>query len=78
MSTEAATFQRRIRSRQGAWHRAFIRPNYLRRFRLFGERSDWDEAILAQEEWIERMCIGVIIVAALYFIPPVLTILFLR
>ena len=41
------------------------------------EESDWDEVILAQEEWINRMCIGVIIVAALYFVPPVLTILFL-
>ncbi len=75
MTTEAATFQRRIR-RQAAWHKAFTRPNYLRRFRYFVEKSDWDEVILAQEEWINRMCIGVIIVAALYFVPPVLTILF--
>jgi hypothetical protein len=78
MTTEAATFQRRIRRSQGVWHNAFIRPNYLRRFRYFIEKSDWDDVILAQEEWIDRMCIGVIIVAALYFIPPVLTILFLR
>jgi len=77
MSTEAVTFQRRWR-RQGAWHKAFTRPSYLRRFRTFIERSDWDDVLRAQEEWINRMCIGVIIVAALYFIPPVLTILFLR
>ncbi len=76
MTTEAATYQRRLR-RQGAWHKAFTRPNYLRRFRYFIEKSDWDEVIHAQEEWINRMCIGVIIVAALYFVPPVLTILFL-
>ena len=78
MTTEAATFQRRIRRQQGAWHKTFTRPNYLRQFRYFIEKSDWDEVILAQEEWINRMCIGVIIVAALYFIPPVFTILFLQ
>jgi hypothetical protein len=77
MTTEAVTFQRRI-GRQGAWHKAFTKPTYLRRFRYFLEKSDWDDVILAQEEWINRMCIGVIIAAALYFIPPVLTILFLR
>jgi hypothetical protein len=77
MATEAATFQRRVR-RQDAWHNTFKRPNYLRRFRYLVEKSDWDDVLLAQEEWINRMCIGVIIVAALYFIPPVLTMLFLR
>jgi hypothetical protein len=76
MTTEASTYQRHIR-RQGAWHKTFTRPSYLRRFRYFVESSDWDDVILAQEEWINRMCIGIIIVAALYFIPPVLTILFL-
>ncbi len=77
MTTEAATYQRRLR-RQGAWHKAFTRPSYLRRFRHFVEKSDWDEVILAQDEWIDRMCIVAIIVTALYFVPPALTILFLR
>jgi hypothetical protein len=75
MTTDAATYQRHI-ERQGAWHNAFARPGSLRRFRYFVEKSHWDDVILAQEEWINRMCIGVIIVAALYFIPPVLMILF--
>ncbi len=75
MTAEAATYHRRI-ERQDAWHKAFTKPSYLRRFRYFVEKSDWDDVILAQEEWINRICIGVIIVAALYFIPPVLTILF--
>jgi hypothetical protein len=78
MTTEAATFQRRIRGQQGMWHKAFTRPNSLRQILYFIEKSDWDEVIVAQEEWINRMCIGVIIVAAIYFIPPVFTILFLR
>ncbi|MBE0555690.1 MAG: hypothetical protein IH628_00525 [Proteobacteria bacterium] len=77
MTAEAVTYQRRMR-RQGAWHKAFTRENYLRRFRCFIEKSDWDDLIISQEEWINRMCIGVIIVAAFYFVPPVVTILFLR
>ena len=76
MMTEVATYERRLR-KHGAWHKTFTRPGYLQQLRHFVEKSDWDEVILAQEEWINRMCIGVIIVAALYFVPPVLTILFL-
>lgn len=76
MATDAVTYERRLR-RQDAWHKTFSRPSALRRLRHFVEASDWDELILAQEEWINRMCIGVIIVAALYFVPPVLTILFM-
>jgi hypothetical protein len=77
MTTDAATYQRRV-EKQGAWHKAFTRRSYLQRFRYFVEKSDWDDAMLAQEEWINRICIVVILVAALYFIPPVLTILFFR
>lgn len=75
MTTDAATYQRRLQ-KQGAWHKAFAKPGYLRQFRYFVEHSDWDDVMLAQEEWINRLCIGVIIVSALYFMPPVLTILF--
>jgi len=76
MATDAVTYERRLR-KQGAWHKTFTRPSTARRLRHFVEKSDWDEMILAQEEWIDRMCIGVIIVAALYFVPPVLAILFM-
>jgi hypothetical protein len=76
MITEAETFQRRTR-RQDACHKAFTRPNYLGRFRYFIEKSDWDDVIVARGERISRMCIGLIIVATLYNISLVLTILFL-
>jgi hypothetical protein len=77
MTTEATTFLRHIRG-QDAGYKTFTKPNSLPRFRYFIEHSDWDEVILAQEEWIDKLCIGVIIVASLYFIPPVLVMLFLR
>lgn len=41
------------------------------------EHSDWDEEILAQDEWLEKMCLGVITAASL-FISTVLIMLFLR
>ena len=77
MTTEATTFSRHIRE-QDAVYKTFTKPDFLRRFRYFVEQSDWDEVMLAQEEWIDNLCIGVIIVASLYFIPPVLVMLFLR
>jgi hypothetical protein len=76
MTTEATTFSRHIRG-EAAGYKTFTKPNFLRRFRYFIEHSDWDEVMLAQEEWIDKLCIGVIIVASFYFIPPVLVMLFL-
>ena len=76
MTTEAMTFSRRIR-KQDARYKTFTKLNSLRRLRYFIEHSDWDEEILVQEEWIDKMCIGVIIAASL-FIALVLVMLFLR
>jgi len=76
MTTEATTFSRHMRG-EDAGYKTFTKLNYLRRFRHFIEHSDWDEVILSQEEWIDNLCIGVIIVASVYFIPPVLVMLFL-
>lgn len=76
MTTEAITFSRHIRE-QDTRYKTFTKPNPLRRFLYFIEHSDWDEEIIAQDEWIEKMCIGVMIVASL-FIAPVLVLLFLK
>ncbi len=76
MTTEAGTFQGHVQ-KQEPWRKTFTRSNELQqRFRYFIEESDWDE-ILAREEWINRMCIGIMIIAILYFTPPVLMMLFL-
>ena len=76
MTTEAVTFSRHIR-KLDAGYKTFAKPNYLRRVRYAIEHSDWDEEILYQEEWIEKMCMGVIVIASL-FISSVLIMLFLR
>ncbi len=76
MTTDATTFSGQIEG-QKAGYKTVTRPYFLRRFRYFIEKSDWDEVLYAQEEWIDKLCLGVIIVSALYFIPPVLVLLFL-
>jgi hypothetical protein len=76
MATEATTFSGHIRG-QDAGYQHLTNPSSLRRFRYRIEHSNWDEVILAQEEWIDKLCIGIIIVATLYFIPPVSVMLFL-
>ena len=77
MTSEAVIFQRSIR-KQGSWKKAISRPNYLQRFHYFIEESHWDDMISTRNVWINRICIGVILIGAFYFITPVLTILFLR
>ena len=75
MTTEATAFSEHIRV-QEAGCKTFTKPNFLRRFLYFIEHSDWDEVILAQEEWVDKMCIVIIIVASLYLIPIVSAMLF--
>jgi hypothetical protein len=77
MATEELTFSSPMRE-QDARCKTITKPYSLRRFRYFIQHSNWDEVILAQEEWLDKMFVGVIIVASIYFIPPVLVMLFLR
>jgi len=77
MATEAVTVSRNIRERNTGY-KTFTRSSYLRRFRYFIEHSNWDEVILSHEEWIDKMCIVIIIAASVYLIPIALAMLFLR
>lgn len=74
MTTETETFRGHMQ-RQAPWHKTFIRSHRLQQFRFYIEESMWDESI-AREELLNRMCIGIVIVALLYFTPPVLMMLF--
>ena len=73
MTTEATTFSTHIRQQNAGYN--FTKPNSLWRFRYFIEHSDWDEVILAHGEWIDKICIVIIIAASLYLIPIVLAML---
>jgi hypothetical protein len=79
METEATTAIGDIRGERAtrrAGPIALMRAHLLWQIRYFVEHSDWEEVMIAQDEWIDRVCIGVIIVASLYFVPPLLMILF--
>jgi hypothetical protein len=50
--------------------------NLLRRFERFIESTDWDGRYLCSK-WIDKACIGVLVMSLLYF-APVLAPVFLR
>jgi hypothetical protein len=51
----------------------FAKPGFLPRFCHFIEHADWEKIILSREKHLDRGCIGVLIVAALYFLPVLMT-----
>jgi hypothetical protein len=57
--------------------KTFTKPDSMRGLLYFIKHSDWDDEILAQEEWLDKMCISVIMIASLYLIPSALVMLFL-
>jgi hypothetical protein len=75
MTTDATAFSRHYRGPCGEY-KTFATPNYQQRFSYFIENLDWDEAIRAQEDWVNKMCLGVIIIASIYFIPSVFLMFF--
>jgi hypothetical protein len=77
MNAEAVRFSRDIREHNTRCKPA-IKSSCIQRFRCYIEHSNWDEAILSQDEWIDIMCVAVIIITSLYFIPVLLVMLFLR
>jgi len=74
MTTIATTYSRHIRI-PAADSRAFSRPSYIKRFKYFVEHSDWDAEILVQEEFANKVCVGVIITAVLCFVPILVKVL---
>jgi hypothetical protein len=40
----------------------------LRRFHRFIESTDWDERYL-NNKWIDKICLGGIVISLLYFVP---------
>jgi hypothetical protein len=76
MTTMAATFSRHLRT-PGTTYRTYSRSSYIKRFRYFIEHSDWNEQIVAHEEWANRICVGVIVASVLFFAPALIKV-FLR
>jgi hypothetical protein len=56
---------------------AWSGPRFMRRFRQFIEHADWERMILSHPKRQDLDCVGVLVVAALYFL-PILATAFLR
>ena len=69
MQSIATTFSRWIRRPEVAVSSSFSAGQLLRRHRYFIEATDWDEKILHQEKWMNRLCLGLVILSLLYFTP---------
>jgi hypothetical protein len=48
-----------------------MQPCLDRRFQHFIESTDWDERYLCHP-WIDKVCLGVIVMAMLYFVPALM------
>ena len=55
-------------------YRIAAKENPIRRFQQFIESSDWEERYLCNRR-IDKMCLAVIIISLLYFLPVLLSIL---
>lgn len=52
----------------------FIKKSLLKRFQHFIESTDWEERYLCNH-WIDKMCIGGIVVSMIYFTPLLMSII---
>ena len=68
MTSRTVQFSRYIKRPRLA-QRTRSNRGILRSFRYYIETSAWDEKVLIHEKWGNRICIGIIIAAALYLLP---------
>ena len=76
MQTEATTLSTLARHSEVKTDVKICRPGILEKVRHFIESTDWDEWVTGQERWINRICLGVVIISFVYFIPVLLSALF--
>jgi hypothetical protein len=57
---------RAIRQPRAAQYRLTSKKSLLRRFQYFIESTDWEERYLCNH-WVDKICLGGIVVSALYF-----------
>jgi hypothetical protein len=73
MQTEA-TLSTIVTQPEATAHVKISRVGPLERCRHFIEATDWDENLLRREKWIDRICLGIAVLSALYFVPALLSI----
>jgi hypothetical protein len=53
-------------------HHVVSRLSVWKRLPKFVETADWEDAILGMEKWGNRLCMGVLILSALYLVPLII------
>jgi len=69
MRTTAATLPTYIGQPGATVVRVLPGRGRFERCRCQAASTDWDERFLKQEAWINRICVAVVTMAGLYFIP---------
>jgi len=63
-----------IRQRSLVQFKIADRKSLLRHFKHFIESTDWEERYLCNH-WIDKMCLGGIVVSIIYFLPLLMSII---
>ena len=71
MRATATTFPRYAGRSSATAYRTFSKQSLLKRARFLVEFTDWDKMLIAQEKWINKICLGIAILSALYFAPVI-------
>jgi len=66
-----------IRQPRAVQYRWSSKRSWLRSFQHFIESTDWDERYLCNR-WIDKMCLGGIVVSMIYFLPLLMSILWAK
>jgi hypothetical protein len=62
-----------IRQPRPAHYKITVPKGLLKRFQHFIESTDWEERYLCNR-WIDKMCLGGIVVSVIYFMPLLVSI----
>ena len=73
MRATATTYPRYVRQSNAKAHQDFYIQRLRNYFRHLIEATDWDEELIAQEKWVNKVCLGIAIFSALYFTPILLS-----
>ena len=69
MRAIATTYPRHPEKPTDTVIKVLAKRSFLKQYLHFVESTDWDEELLYQEKWINRICYAVIITSALLFAP---------
>jgi hypothetical protein len=73
MRAATTTFSRYVKQSNTTAFMIFSMQRLRNRFRYLVEVTDWDEELIAQEKWINKICLVTVILSVLYFAPVIVS-----